>query len=368
MITQTPTIMRALTAVLCLGALAACASSDAANAVARWKVDAEPALDIASSADDGSVVFVNASAATRLSSGMVVVADATDAMLRFFDASGRQVRTVGRRGGGPGEFRALAWLGQCGADSLYVGDYVRGQFSVIDSAGNFVRTYPYSGREFAQTCSRTGIFAGLELPEGTGMPSERGETYHAPLWLADANGDTLRTFAPAKLGENRPLGRMTKLALAGERIYVGTADSAFVDVYSTAGQKLGVVAVGENKSRRPSERNFERAINAMVMELPGRESQERAREMLLKIPPPEQMPSYSAIFTDPAGTLWVNLSAPGDGETRLRAVGADGAQLGEVVLPLDLVVFEVGEDYVLGRWEDEESGEVHVRMYRFRRG
>jgi hypothetical protein len=331
-------------------------------------VDAEPVLDIAGSADDGSVAFSRATAATRLSSGVVVVADAMDAMLRFFDASGRPLRTVGRSGNGPGEFRWITWMAQCGADSLFVGDDTRAHVSVVDSAGRFARTYPYDANGFMRTCTRGGTLAWLALPEVHSPMSEKGEVLHAPIRLAEATGDTLPSFAPIKVGENRPFGRMTSLALAGDRVYVGTADSAFVDVYSMGGEKLRTMAVGENKPRRPTERNYERAIDELLLQLFIPDHQEANRKMLMKIPPPEQMPSYSAIFADPAGTLWVNLSAPGDGETRLRAVGADGAQLGEVVLPLDLVVFEVGEDYVLGRWEDEESGEVHVRMYRFQRG
>ena len=45
---------------------------------------------------------------------------------------------------------------------------------------------------------------------------------------------------------------------------------------------------------------------------------------------------------------------------------ADGRWLGEVVLPEDLEVYEIGEDYVLGKETDEFDVE-YVRVYRIRK-
>lgn len=60
-------------------------------------------------------------------------------------------------------------------------------------------------------------------------------------------------------------------------------------------------------------------------------------------------------------------SIPGDDATELRAIGADGGIVADLRLPVDMIVYEVGRDYILGTYEDGD-GEPHVVMYRIRRG
>jgi hypothetical protein len=164
-------------------------------------------------------------------------------------------------------------------------------------------------------------------------------------------------------GQNRPLGRLTDIAASNDRIYVGTADSAFVDVYDLTGRRLNSLAVGVGV-RKATKTNYEHAIDGMVGVMPTREMRESGRQQMLRIPPPEYLPAYSTVHTDPSGTLWVNVSAPGDPKTVLRAIRSDGRLLGEVNIPRGLRVFEVGMDYVLGRYQDTD-GEQHVTAYSF---
>jgi hypothetical protein len=93
---------------------------------------------------------------------------------------------------------------------------------------------------------------------------------------------------------------------------------------------------------------------------------ERERERLGAVPLPRSLPPYTAIFTDTEGTVWVVVSSPGDAETRLRAIGARGRVVGEVRIPRDLRVMEVGSDYVLGVYDDASSTQ-HLAVYRLRR-
>jgi hypothetical protein len=64
--------------------------------------------------------------------------------------------------------------------------------------------------------------------------------------------------------------------------------------------------------------------------------------------------------------LWVVLSSPGDGETRFLVVDPNGPVLGELRIPRDFELFEVGSDYVLGRIYDPNAV-PGIAMYRFRR-
>ena len=83
---------------------------------------------------------------------------------------------------------------------------------------------------------------------------------------------------------------------------------------------------------------------------------------MMAMPMPELMPPYYGLFADEDGTLWVVTSMPGDTVTHLRAIAADGSIVGDIELPVNLDVFDVGRDYVLGAYLDE-GGEQHVVLY-----
>lgn len=82
---------------------------------------------------------------------------------------------------------------------------------------------------------------------------------------------------------------------------------------------------------------------------------------------PESLPPYRDLFADPGGRLWALVPAPADSMAELRAIGRDGRLLGSVLVPADLKVFEIGLDYVLGLYQ-EEDGEQHVALYRLHPG
>jgi hypothetical protein len=74
--------------------------------------------------------------------GTVYVADGQALEVRVFTPQGHFLRTIGRAGAGPGEFRALyalAWVG----DTLLSLDSRNARVSVFDSEGQFLTTWPW---------------------------------------------------------------------------------------------------------------------------------------------------------------------------------------------------------------------------------
>jgi hypothetical protein len=59
-------------------------------------------------------------------------------------------------------------------------------------------------------------------------------------------------------------------------------------------------------------------------------------------------------------------SVPGDGVTIIQAAEPDGRVVGEVRLPVEMDVFEIGSDYLLGAYQLPD-GEQRVAAYRFSR-
>jgi hypothetical protein len=362
---------RALACAVLLGlACGRARSADGGAEVTQLGVDSTPALDLTGTLPNGDVTFTYPSGATRLSTGAIAVGDLYGEAVWFFDAAGQPTAKIGRAGRGPGEFSRVAWIGQCRADSVFAWDASASRMTVLSAQGAVIRQYRLPADPGASTppsvvaCSRAGGFAYLGVPENPQINLKTGESPYdrGPLYLGDAAGGVRRVVESVGYGEMRPLGKITSLALSADAIFVGTKDSAFVDVYGYDGQHRAAVPVG-GAPRRPTQRNYEAAIAAQAATLRSADDRKQIRGIMLGMPMPEFLPAYGALFTDPDGVLWVTLSAAGDSVTRLRAVHRTPPV--ELTISRDLRVFEVGRDYVLGAYEDE-AGEPHVVLYTMR--
>jgi hypothetical protein len=211
------------------------------------------------------------------------------------------------------------------------------------------------------------VFAVLGQPKNLGVMKRHGEWIHfqAALSLADTRGHITHELGEVAAYEGRPLGKVTSLAVSQSLLYVGTKDSAFVDVYKLNGRRIGSIPIHIER-RQPTLRHYEAAIDAMVMVYNAAEMRQQMKPVLLDMPMPDHLPPYAALLADPDGILWAVVSAPGDSETRLHAMSATCHLLGEVTVPIDLRIFEVGRDYVVGAYEDT-TGEPHVAVYRLHR-
>ncbi len=108
-------VLHGLTASACLGV-----RSPVAAQPAIWRLSASPALTIDETGGPQGE-FLRISGLARLASGGIAVANGATAEIRLFTGTGGYLRTLGRRGGGPGEFRAISWMGVSG-DTILVAD------------------------------------------------------------------------------------------------------------------------------------------------------------------------------------------------------------------------------------------------------
>ncbi|HEX7052241.1 MAG TPA: 6-bladed beta-propeller [Longimicrobiales bacterium] len=109
----------------------------------EWRVIEE--LRIGSVTGDGADVFGRINGLAVDPAGRMWVFDSQAQELRVFDATGAHVRTVGRRGGGPGEF-AQAVRVELGPDgNIWVMDPQNNRLSVFDTAGVYLEGKPALG-------------------------------------------------------------------------------------------------------------------------------------------------------------------------------------------------------------------------------
>lgn len=336
----------------------ACAGAADESTAPALELTASPAFQLASSVGD-SVLFERAHAATLLEDGGVVVLDGSARQLVFFDSAGRLSHRVGRQGEGPGEFVLPLWLGRCGDDSLYVGDVATSRISVFDATGTYHRTFTIpllgSGR---LACNLDGMLFATRFPEEAMYPPS--STEFPPLIgrgiLYSSAGDSVGAVPAVDVGINRPLGRVTSVVLERDAILVGTADTSALDRYGMDGTHLGRISF-EAPVRTVSDSLYLAFVDDLS-QLPGDDatSRNRVREMLLRSPKPDRVPSYRHLLVDPLGWKWLVTSLGIDPVTRLVAIDPDGSPR-VVELPESLEVLEVGSTHILAKGSDEDGAD-----------
>jgi hypothetical protein len=103
-----------------------------------------------------------------------------------------------------------------------------------------------------------------------------------------SKGHITKQLGKVTFGEYRPLGRLTSFAVTDDRLYVGTADSALVDVYARDGRRIGGRCAASQFDKAQL-----RSINELVASLPSGDVPESQKQELLKIPVPEHLPAYT---------------------------------------------------------------------------
>lgn len=118
-----------------------------ATALAQTRARLVEELRIGSVLDDGPTMFGAIYALEVDPLGRIYVLDHHALEVRVFSAQGKHVRTMGRKGAGPGEFANPTGMTWDRAGRLWIADPGNGRYAVFDTSGSFVRTVqrPISG-------------------------------------------------------------------------------------------------------------------------------------------------------------------------------------------------------------------------------
>jgi len=333
-----------------------------------WSVAPEPSLTIGVLEGPEEYQLFRARSAVRLEDGRIVVANGGSSELRFYDASGAFLTSVGREGEGPEEFGTfMGEIWRADGDSLVIYDYTNGmRLSVFDRNGTFGRAFrldaPSTSIPLADdliwgntVVSRSGIYAGGDQAEGL----RRDSALYCTHDLEGTVLDTLGRFPGSEMyvqsmGEggavatSRPYGRQPRSAATVDYWYTGSGDRYEIRGYGRSGM-------------------LERLIRRNVANRPVTQEQLddlrlQARGAQRDISVPETMPAHGPMLGDAEGDLWVQEYRIGDEPEHWAVFDPGGRFLGIVELPVPGRVTEIGSDYVLGIWTDEMDVE-QVRLY-----
>ena len=121
---------------------------------ATWAVNEPPMLAIV---DVPGHELSGVSSALRLANGQILVANSGVPELELFDATGRFVRPIGRKGQGPGEFQGPISVFGWRADSVAVYDPATMRWTILSPGLALARTAPDSAIR-----QPTWLYQGLE--------------------------------------------------------------------------------------------------------------------------------------------------------------------------------------------------------------
>ena len=334
---------------------------------------AEPALQIGELEEEGPYLFHSVRTALLLEDGGFLVADGGARELRYFDAGGEHVRTVGGQGGGPGEFMAMAVPHLLPGDSVIVPDLGRRSIHIVDPNGGSVRTWGRMGG---------GVLpGGRALRSATMHPDGPTDGYSrdsVALVLQDQAGAPLDTIARLPGGESwssvRQQGELTLVEAGtipfglrqnveddGQRIYHGDGSTFQVTVRALDGtvQRLARIM----RPRRPVDDALWERHREHELAGTSEAARPAVENRLRTFPRPDSVPAFMQILTARDGGLWLqHYPLPGDSTATWSMLDVGGRWLGDVTTPPRFRVTDVRADTVLGVWRDELDVS-YIRVY-----
>lgn len=386
---MTPTATRSLV----LLALIYGSSSAICQRAPQWRVESKATVTIGASETDTTDLLTTVVGATRLPDGNILVGDHGAFALRLFSPEGHAIRAFGRKGAGPGEIGYLKALLRCG-DSLVTMDLDGNRTSVFSLDGRYVRVFRFgrvqttvvpggavaTRQPYASACSPEMRFVHYGWEEPTDLVDGAFRP-PVPFWISPADSTIREQFgtlpgserlgnisSDGKSGGSRPLplGKQTRVAVGSDRVYIGTGDRYEILVFDRTGRKLESI-----RAPRATVPTSTADINRFkAVEMSGMDDARRARawERYAIMPFPKTLPAHGALVVDAAGNLWIqDYPRPTSNTVAWSIFDPQAREIASAMLPSNLEVYEIGRDYVLGRYFDPEEAIPQVRLYTLRR-
>ena len=344
-----------------------------------WTVEPQPIVEITEFSESeplGRIV-----GASTLPGGAIAVGDNSLLKVLIFSKDGRPQASLGRRGSGPGEFQLMVWLGVCGNHTVSVIEGVQQRIIDVDAQGKMVGSRAVRPETGFFPGNRRGAYRVMCEPNGAralvgwpneGLPAREGPyrgNADVAIARAGASFTRLGTFPSGErfrypTGDGPvTLGKDLSVAVSKTRVFVGTADSFFVQIFDFDGVKAG-----EIRHRAPIKRfraeDRARYKELRMARLPAAMNRARAEQSFDAMYIPDVLPAYTRFLVDNQNRLWIEEGhAPMEPTRQWWGFNEDGASIGSIRVPAELELYEITASTVLGKWTNED-GEESVRSYR----
>lgn len=351
-----------------------------------WSVDTIPFLSIGTVEGEEAYELMGVVGAHRSGDGTVTVLDNGTHEVRVFDGTGMHLRTFGRDGEGPGEFRTPNLSGVVGYDTLVIIDASNDRFTLVHPVDGFVRQSRVS-EEVIQYLYSTGVFsdgsilfaedferdahdersAGLHrgvavfrscTPEGV-LGTDFGRFRGSELWLdvVERENDSFVRHSVTRFGK-RP-----QATVAGDLFFLGEQDSFEIKVFRRTGELVKLIRLDREPVVITEELDQIDIEERIATYARNENSARRLRRVYEEHENPEHFPAHGRMVADALGYLWVQeYPIPGEGDPAWLVFDPDGRLAARVSLPTGLNIFEIGSDYVMGEIRDDLDVE-YVQLF-----
>jgi hypothetical protein len=329
-------------------------------------------LVIAPRGDDPNYAFYRPGDVKADANGRMYVLDGGNHRIQVFDADGEYIRSLGKEGGGPGEFRSVGGFSQMrlviGDDRVIVYDGALSKIATWDMEGNHLGDVAISGTRFNDLLA--GLAGGSivavvrvnEEREGVedassrtvGAFSIRGQLEHEYVNLP-APGN----FRVGRIGLAPPTGAPRFAATPDGSVFATTGDEYQVLAFDPGGSPRWALRVAHERGSFTDEHRD--AIASMLRSNFPDDADPMDAEW------PDRVGSISHLFVDGHGHLYVTgfvvPYVPAPERLDVDVFSADGERLLVGSMP-NVRWTDARADFVYGMRTNEGTGEQEPIRYR----
>ncbi len=348
-----------------------------------WRVAPEPSLVIGSVQGDPSYQFFGIAGAHRMADGRVAVVDAGSFEVRIFDANGTFLQAYGRRGAGPEEFGMPALAGTI-SDTLVIVDRAHHRLTFLHPDAGFVRLArvddEVGGFLNPSGMFRNGhaVFGGAFDMRRIGDLKEGMNRAHTFYRSCDPDGSAVADFGDKQGAEfyigslegsgpdSRPslipFGKTPLATVTPDRFYFAEGGTYEIEVYESSGGLVGLIRL-EHRAVPIQRQHVDQYVDMVAANAPDADMARAMRQHLLRLPVPDAFPAIGALQGDNMGYLWVaDYTPPNEPKSTWNIFDPAGVLAGRVSLPSRVYPLEIGRDYLLGTYRDEDGVE-YLHLY-----
>jgi hypothetical protein len=305
--------------------------------------------------------------------GLIYICDYKDPSVKVFDSEGRFVRTIGRKGSGPGEIQNVGRIALAPDGQLLVLDWELRRTSTFRADGSFEGSHQWKNSSFDIFLVRDSFYV---RDETLVEPIFASETWKRKLHVKayDYSGKEVFTFgefAASQSGFVNEEGRRFSFSLPFEVRSVLAGDSKNGRLYHCLNDKYLIEVFDENgRIFRKIDRPYERlrvTEEDKKRYLSGFQASEKDRALIEKnVEMPTQKPVTERMIVGDSGRLWVALmeERKEDGRTLTAYDVFDekGFYVSEIWSEVSVGLIRNGKMYRLS--VDKDTGDRILKRYR----